>query len=87
MDNILPIHVLSVCDTVSRLYGKTKLATNIVKHPELAANLQVFRNREASKGEISYNRRMIRASLYQGSGRQIFAELQPMWVPLALLFN
>ena len=89
MDNILPIHVLSGCATVFSLYGigKTKLAKNIVKHPELAVNLQVFRNREASKGEISYNRRMIRASLYQGSGRQIFDELRPMWVPLTLLFN
>ena len=77
MDNILPIHVLSGCDTVSSLYGigKTKLAKNIVKHPELAVNLQVFRNHDASEREISHNGRMIPASLYQGSGRQIFDEL------------
>ena len=88
MDNILPIHVLSGCDTVSSLYGigKTKLAKNIVKYPELAVNIKVFRNRDASEGEISHNGRMILASLYQGSGTQIFDELQPMWVPL-ILFN
>ena len=81
MDNILPIHALSGCDTVSSLYGigKIKLAKNIVKHPELAVNLKSFKSPDSSFKTLSANGRIILASLYQTSGKQRdFDELRPM---------
>ena len=44
IDNILPIHALSGCDTVSALFGigKTKLVQSIRKQLNLVDNLAVF---------------------------------------------
>ena len=54
INNILSIHAISGCDTVSSLYGigKTKSSKNIVKSPQLATYLVVFLDPDATPENI-----------------------------------
>ena len=64
--NILSIHALSGCDTVSSLFGvgKTKLAKVVAKNPDLATKLELFMDPLATEGELCANGKQIIASLY-----------------------
>ena len=66
--NILPIHAMSGCDTVSQPYGvgKTKLVKLVMKNPEIGDALQQFNLPLASNGSIQEAGLRILASLYVG---------------------
>ena len=84
IQNILPIHALSGCVTVSNLFGigKTKLAKTVVNNPELATNLEVFLNPQASDDDIYSNGKQVLSALYVAPTRRNtnFNDLRPLWV-------
>ena len=66
MKNILSIHALSGCDTVSSIFGvgKSKLAKVVAKNPDFATKLDVFLDPLATEEELCANGKQIIASLY-----------------------
>ena len=66
IQNILPIHALSGCDTVSSVFrvGKSKLAKVVAKKRDLATNLELFLDPHANDEDLITSGMLIHASLY-----------------------
>ena len=66
--NILPIHALSGCDTVSQVFGvgKTKLVKLVAKNPGLTDDLQIFSLPDQSEKIVLKAGLRILTSLYVG---------------------
>ena len=66
--NILPIHALSGCDTVSQVFGvgKTKLVKLVAKNPGLTDDLQIFSLPDQSEKRVLKAGLRILTSLYVG---------------------
>ena len=69
--NILAIHAMSGCDTVSALagIGKNKLIKSAVKDPDMSADLQMFMTPDVDRDTISACGQNILTKLYH-SGKQ-----------------
>ena len=80
--NILAIHALSGCDTVSQAFGvgKTKLVKLVAKNPELTEDLQIFSMPDQSKTVILKAGLRILTSFYVGMQKKTtnYADLRSL---------
>ena len=82
MNNILPVHALSGCDTVSSIFGvgKARLAKIVAKNPRLAKRMEIFLEPNATEEDLYKNGKEILASLFVPPTRKNtnFNDLRPL---------